>query len=83
MIAVICVSGLAGCAGEAEDYPHLLPTAQMLAEPALPAHAGTGGAEAEAQLSARAAALRSRAVGLRGPVIEADSPARRQIMRPE
>ncbi|WP_410219476.1 hypothetical protein [Paracoccus sp. (in: a-proteobacteria)] len=65
---------LAAC-GAAPDYPALLPTAQVLAEPAVPTHAVTAtntDAPVVAAEEGRAAALRARAEALRGPVVEPD-----------
>lgn len=79
LIALICLSA---CAGQDDGYPSLLPTERILAEPALPDHAGPATASPaaiDAEAEARAAALRRRAEALRGPVIEPDIRAR---MRP-
>lgn len=72
---------VAACAPDGPDYPALLPTAEVLAEPALPAHAAVArtpadAARTEAATSARADALRSRAGGLRAPVIDPATRAR-------
>ena len=69
---------LAACS-DGDDYPRLLPTNQILAEPVLPAHAAPVADAPEAvaaQADARAAALRARADALRGPVVEDDIRAR-------
>ena len=51
---------------EAAPYPRLLPLEQILADSAT----AEATPELEAALEARAAVLRARAAGLRGPVIE-------------
>ncbi len=69
----------AGCDRNAAPYPTLLPTQQILSEPALPDHAADAGANPDAIDAAtedRAEALRSRAEALRRPVIEPESRAR-------
>lgn len=64
---------LSGCGGG--DYPALLPTDQVLAEPTLPdAQADPVATAGEAE--ARADALRARAEALRGPVIEPETARR-------
>ena len=71
---------LAGCAPATGDFPDLLPTAQVLAPPTLPDHAGPvtpSSQPVDAQVQSRADALRARADALRGPVIEAGNPALR------
>lgn len=78
ILALCAACALSACAGGQDDYPRLLPTEQVLAEPALPAHAATVAADAppEAAVVARAEALRARADALRGPVIEPGTRAR-------
>ena len=64
---------LAACADDSENYPRLLPTAQILAEPVLPDHVGSAADQPMAvasDLESRAGGLRGRAEDLRGPVIE-------------
>lgn len=65
---------LSACApSDDAAYPRLLPTDRMLAEPALPAHAGPARADPGPVRTAavgRADALRARADGLRGPVVD-------------
>lgn len=78
---------MTACATDRGDYPALLPTAAVLAEPALPAHATVArdpasAASTEAATSARAEALRRRASGLRAPVIEPAARARLQQAAP-
>lgn len=79
--ALLSLVLVAACATDGADYPALRPTAEVLAEPALPAHAATArtpadAARTEAATSARAEALRRRAGGLRAPVIEPATRAR-------
>ena len=81
---LLLLAALAACADPGGDYPRLLPTAQILAEPVLPAHAGpatTDPAAIETALAARAAALRARAAALSGPVIEPELRAQMQRVR--
>lgn len=72
---------LSGCGTATDDYPRLLPTETMLAEPALPDHvpparspAGIG-----TDTAARAEALRRRADALRRPVIEPEALSRMRM----
>ncbi|MFN3275289.1 MAG: hypothetical protein ACK41U_11500 [Paracoccus sp. (in: a-proteobacteria)] len=79
--ALLALVLLAACAPDAAEYPALRPTAEVLAEPVLPAHATAArtpadAARTEAATSARAEALRRRAGGLRAPVIEPATRAR-------
>ena len=72
---ILAALALAGCGDAVGDYPALMPTDQLLAEPALPDHvpdAARSPAAVEAQAQTRAADLRRRAEALRGPVIEPD-----------
>lgn len=76
-----CPLALSACDPQAAKYPSLLPTDQILAEPALPAHSRalpqTPEAVAAPTLS-EAEALRRRADALRGPVIEPETRAMMQ-----
>ncbi len=74
---ILTLALLAACDRNAEDYPQLLPTDRILAEPALPD--ATPRVAVDAQAQARADALRQRADALRGPVIEPEILSR---MRP-
>lgn len=72
---------LAACDKQADTYPDLLPTEQILAEPTLPSHstdAVSSSNTVDAQANARADALRARAEALKKPVIEPDTRARMQ-----
>ena len=60
---------LAACAGEDQDYPQLLPTEQILAEPVL-SDLATAPEAVESELDQRGDGLRGRADAIRGPVIE-------------
>lgn len=71
---LIFALGLLTACDAAPDYPHLMPTADLLREPVLPSHTGTLSESPEATLSARADALRARADALSGPVIDPGSP---------
>lgn len=64
---------LSACHNGAADYPALLPTQQILAEPTLPDHSASAAVDPEATqaaTSARADALRRKADALNAPVIE-------------
>ncbi|RCW83440.1 hypothetical protein [Paracoccus lutimaris] len=56
---------LTACGDRTHDYPALLPTAQILADPAIPAHAGDAARDDSlgASLDARGKALAGRAGG--------------------
>lgn len=71
LILAACILPLCGCATR-DDYPRLLPTDAILAEPVLPDHvpAAATPATVRAEPLSRAEALRRRAEALRGPVIE-------------
>lgn len=71
-VLLVCILMLSACGGMSE-YPRLLPTDRILAEPALPDHARQSAADpapAEAVARDRADALRARADALRGPVVD-------------
>ncbi|MBW7057149.1 hypothetical protein KY389_10665 [Paracoccus bogoriensis] len=73
----LCLAVLTAACADRGAYPRLLPTADVLAEPALPAHAvpaatPEGATRIEAAALSRAEALRRRAANLGGPVIEPD-----------
>lgn len=61
--ASLALLGLSACGDDSGDYPALLPTEQMLAEPALPAHAADVARQDNLApaLQARAGALSGRA----------------------
>ena len=76
--ALILTLLIAACS-EGGEFPALLPTDQVLAEPALPAHATAGRADpapVEGATLARAEALRARAAALQRPVVDPDLRAR-------
>ena len=66
----MALMGLTACGGARSDYPALMPTDQILAEPAMPAHAGDAARDDSlgAGLDARGRALAGR--GQTGPVIK-------------
>ena len=73
MLACAGAALTAACTQDAGDYPRLLPTAQVLAEPVLPEHAAPVAqdpAPVTTAVNDRAEALRARAAALRRPVIE-------------
>lgn len=71
-LALTLLLALSACADPSGDYPRLLPTDRILAEPVLPAHVAipSSPAAVETELASRAGDLASRADALRGPVIE-------------
>lgn len=76
------VLALAACGGERSDYPSLLPTDQVLAEPALPGHAADAATDpgvASGALDMRGRSLSARAGG-RG-TDSADLAARAEALR--
>lgn len=78
----LAVLALAGCADRMTDYPKLLPTDQLLAEPHLPAHASDAATSPQAvaaSLSGRAAALSGRAAS--GPAADSGLTARADALR--
>jgi hypothetical protein len=71
-LALPLILTLTACGGQG-DYPELLPTSELLAEPAIPNHAQdalTDSAPVETATNARADALRARAQALKGPVVD-------------
>ena len=74
VILTVSVLSLCGCGTGGDDYPNLMPTAAMLAEPALPDHvpASTAPKKVRTESMSRAESLRGRADALRAPVIEPD-----------
>lgn len=67
---------LTGCS-DGGDYPALMPTEQLLAEPTLP-EAQASPVATKAEVEARSRALQARAQALSGPVIEPDIQRRMQ-----
>lgn len=72
----IALMGLAACGDDTRDYPALLPTEQVLAEPAIPAHAAGAARDDSlgAALDARGQALARHA----GPAPGRDSDLQRR-----
>lgn len=71
-LALPLLMTLAAC-GSQGDYPALLPTSQLLADPDVPVHAQAAlsdPAPVETVANARADALRARAAALKGPVVD-------------
>ncbi|MDO5604452.1 MAG: hypothetical protein Q4G25_04735 [Paracoccus sp. (in: a-proteobacteria)] len=81
MIAAFAVLGLfAGCGDRGDDYPALLPTDQILAEPAIPGHAGiaaTSPDQVVADLQSAGAALAVSAADVTAAPITDDAMIRR------
>ena len=65
ILGAVALTGLAACGDDTRDYPALLPTADVLAEPAIPGHAADAAADDSlgAALDARGKALAGRAGG--------------------
>lgn len=63
ILGAVALTGLAACGDDTRGYPALLPTAVMLAEPAIPAHAADAAADDSlgASLDARGRALAAQA----------------------
>lgn len=81
ILSLCALAALAACS-DGQDYPRLLPTSQVLAAPALPAHAGDAAqSPPDRAITARADALRARAEALRRPVIEPETRARMNTAR--
>jgi len=71
-LALPLILTLAACGGQG-DYPELLPTSELLAEPDVPDHATVATSDpapVEAATNARAEALRARAQALKAPVVD-------------
>ena len=77
--ALLAALALSACHNGAVDYPKLLPTQQILAEPTLPEHSGEAAQDpdsTQAETVARAEALRRKAEAMNAPVIEPATKAR-------
>ena len=75
---------LAACSDGSEDYPRLLPTQQILAEPSLPDHAGPAAASdapVREAVEGQGAATRGAANAIPDPVDEAALNARAADLR--
>lgn len=78
----LALAVVAGCSDRIGDYPALLPTDQVVAEPHVPAHAKDAATDPQATsaaLSARAEGLR--ATGAAGPGTDAALAARAEALR--
>ncbi len=78
-LALMLLGTLTACGGPRDDYPGLVPMEQLVAEPAIPAHAGAAVADSVAtqnSLDSESAARRARADAVRGPVSDAETAAR-------
>ncbi|AUH34735.1 hypothetical protein [Paracoccus tegillarcae] len=74
----------AACTDDAGNYPRLLPTQQILAEPSLPDHAGPADTSEEAvrqQVEQQGAATRARADAIPDPVDDASLDRRAADLR--
>lgn len=81
-LAVLAAGALAGCSNRIGDYPALLPTDQVLAEPQLPGHARDAARDPQQTrdaLSARAAGLSASAGA--GPGSDSALTARAEALR--
>lgn len=79
MTGILALAVMAGC-DDGRDYPSLLPTDQVLAQPALPAHAGGVGTDPAAvtdALMARRAALQAQSAAGGGTGLDASDLDRR------
>ena len=65
ILGAVALTGLAACGDDTRDYPALLPTAEVLADPSIPSHAADAAADDSlgAALDARGKALAGRAGG--------------------
>ena len=82
-LSVLCFAAVA-CTDGSGDYPRLLPTEQILAEPALPDHAGPATSSADPvrdTVEAQGAATRSRADAIPDPVDDGALAARAADLR--
>ena len=77
----VLVPVLTGCSDRMGDYPKLLPTEQLLADPALPAHAADAPEDIDAALEARAAGLARRATAAAPTPATGDLAARATALR--
>ncbi|MDB6178561.1 hypothetical protein PAF17_13750 [Paracoccus sp. Z330] len=81
LFAPFALLPLMACHSGGVDYPDLLPTQQILAEPTLPDHSGNAATTPDqetADAMARADSLRRKAESLSTPVIEPGTRARMQ-----
>ena len=62
ILGAVALTGLAACGDDTRDYPALLPTAEVLADPSIPSHAAADHSLGAA-LDARGKALAGRAGG--------------------
>ena len=62
ILGAVALTGLAACGDDTRDYPALLPTAEVLADPSIPSHAAADDSLGAA-LDARGKALAGRAGG--------------------
>ncbi|SIP90541.1 hypothetical protein SAMN05421641_101284 [Paracoccus thiocyanatus] len=73
----LLLAGLAGCGDMVGDYPALMPTDRLLAEPALPGHAG----DAARDPAAMGSALDARGQSLAGRARSAPAAADGELQR--
>jgi hypothetical protein len=84
VLTLISLGLLAGCTDGSEDYPRLLPTQQILAEPTLPDHAepaATSDAPVRNAVEGQGAATRNAPDAIPDPVDEAALNARAADLR--
>ena len=85
MTGILALAVMAGC-DDGRDYPSLLPTDQVLAQPALPAHAGGVGTDPAAvtdALMARRAALQAQSAAGGGTGLGGGDLDRRAAILPD
>lgn len=81
-IALLVLPLIAACSATQGDYPQLLPTAQILAQPTLPDYVPPQApASVNDALTGQADTLRNRADALRGPIIDPATRARMMAAR--
>lgn len=84
LLSLSVLALLSACGDGADDYPRLLPTQAILAEPALPDHAGPAAADAapvQDAVKAQGAAARASADAIPDPVDQDDLAARAADLR--
>lgn len=78
-LLLLCLT--AACTGDDQEYPRLLPTQQILAEPTLPDHVPDAQADLDESLRAQGTATRARADAIPDPTDAGDLQARAADLR--